>query len=255
MRVKDLDAASGFVHGFRCNIEALTLLVAEKYHKQPLPPTYQSVVNVTDSEALHTTLQKLSLYITEMVSESTSLFELFGYMSVMMTFQNSSDNNLEIKVWPPFPREYNAERWINHKGIKIEIVFEYGFHRYPGGENTPTSYFTLPADHFNPYMSAYIHPVLHVYIDEKEVGEHHMQESLISRWDIDDYEIDNATNQDQYRNVVFNACRQALSLEDKFPEKSILPVTEEYLDKCYSLLTPHQIEAALKQNPFLQYIC
>lgn len=245
MRVNDPGAASGFVHGFRCNIQALGDIVAERYNKITLEPIFTCKVPIKNpSEALIS----LSDYLVKFVSTNTALFELFTYFDAVVTFDQCETGEIIAKVWPPFPRQYNDERW-SHIQNRIEIVFEYGFHRYGNGE-LPTHYFTLPADHFESSRSAYIHPVFHVFRDGIEVDAFHMQESLISRWDIDDY-IDAETNPDQYRNVVFNASARALGLEER---RSTLPVLDEFIDKCYPLMTEEEVAEAFKVQPTLSLL-
>ncbi len=125
-------------------------------------------------------------------------------------------------------------------------MFQYGFSKYGNGE-LPTHYFTLPADHFDTSQSAYIHPVLHVFRRGVEVDSFHMQESLIGRWDLDDY-VDPETNVDQYKNVAFNACACALGLEER---RSTLPVLDEHVDKCYPLMSEAEVAEALRVQPTL----
>lgn len=95
--------------------------------------------------------------------------------------------------------------------------------------------------------SAYIHPVFHVIRDGIEAEQFHMQESLIGRWDVDDY-VDPETNVDQYRNTAFNACASALGLQER---RSMRPVLDEYLNKCYPLMTADEVSEALQVQPTL----
>ncbi|OCQ50597.1 2-oxo-Delta(3)-4,5,5-trimethylcyclopentenylacetyl-CoA monooxygenase [Photorhabdus australis subsp. thailandensis] len=243
MRVNDPDAASGFVHGFRCNIQALGNIIAEKYHGIALKPIFEYRIPLNNpSDAL----VSLSKFLVDLVSTSMPLFELFSYFGNIVTFEECDDASVVCaRVWPPFSREYNNERWGN-KQNRLEVVFEYGFHRYGNGE-LPTHYFTLPADHFDTSQSAYIHPVFHVFREGVEVSAFHMQESLIGRWDIDDY-VDTETNVDQYRNVAFNACACALGIEER---RSMLPVLDEFVEKCYPLMNEEEIAEALRIQPTL----
>lgn len=243
MRVNDRYAASGFVHGFRCNIQALAQIAAEKYHNMPIQPLFEC--SVPEGKGASDALMALSQFLIKLVSTNMGLYELFNYFGAMVTFEERDNNTVTAKVWPTFPRDYNAERWQTIKN-RIEIVFEYGFQNYGNGE-IPTHYFTLPSDHFDPSRSAYIHPVFHVFRGGVEVESFHMQESLISRWDRDDY-IDEETNQDQYKNVAFNAAACALGLEER---RSMLPVHEEFIDKCYPLMTEEEIKEALRVQPTL----
>ncbi|NRN27474.1 NAD(P)-binding domain-containing protein [Photorhabdus heterorhabditis] len=243
MRVNDPDAASGFVHGFRCNIQALGNIIAEKYHGIALKPIFECRVPLNNpSDAL----VSLSKFLVDLVSTSMPLFELFSYFGNVVTFEECHDEGvIHAHVWPSFSREYNNERW-GDKQNRLEIVFEYGFYRYGNGE-LPTHYFTLPADHFDTSQSAYIHPVFHVFREGVEVNSFHMQESLIGRWDLDDY-VDVETNVDQYRNVAFNACACALGIEER---RSMLPVLDEFVEKCYPLMSEEEIAEALRIQPTL----
>ena len=241
-RINDPDAASGFVHGFRCNIQALGHLIAEQ-QGMPLEPLF--VCTLPSNEA-SSGLTSLAEYLVSMVSTTMPLFELYSYFGSMVTFEyDDGTGAVHVKVWPPFPRQYNRERW---GGIKtyVEVVFEYGFSRYGDG-TLPTHYFTLPADHFDSSRSAYIHPVFHVFRDGVEVDQFHMQESLIGRWDLDDY-VDEETNPDQYKNVAFNAFACALGLNER---RSMLPVLDEFLDDCYPLMTDKEVVEALSIQPTL----
>lgn len=241
-RINDPDAASGFVHGFRCNIQALGHIIAELYHDMPLKPVFECEISINNPSD---GIDSLSTFLVGMVSTTMPLFELYSYFGSMITFEKKDTENYLAQVWPAFPRKYNQERW---KGVnkRIEVVFEYGFSRYGNGE-IPTHYFTLPADHFDTSKSAYIHPVFHVYQNEVELEKFHMQESLIGRWDLDDY-VDKETNVDQYKNVAFNACSCALGLEIR---RSILPVYEEFIDECYPLMTADEISEVLSIQPTL----
>ncbi|EKB8061799.1 NAD(P)-binding domain-containing protein [Salmonella enterica] len=241
-RINDPDAASGFVHGFRCNIQALATIIEEVHYNKKLLPIFSYTFSVNDSSD---DLNLLSDHVINMVSTSMPLFELYGYFSSIITFEQNSDGNTLIQIWPPFPRKYNNERWGNHKNY-IEVIFEYGFSKYGNGD-IPTHYFTLPADHFAPSMSAYIHPVFHVYRNCIEVEQFHMQESLIGRWDLDDY-VDEETNLEQYKNVVFNAIACAIGMKER---RSTLPVKDEYMDKCYPIMTEYEIDEALRIQPTL----
>lgn len=240
MRANDPNAASGFVHGFRCNIQALGHLIAEK-HGMPLEPVFECDIDARDPEEA---MRRLSSHLVEMVSTTMPLFELFGHFGCMVTLDDTlRQGTVTAKVWPPFPRAYNERRFGASRN-RIEVVFEYGFENYGNGE-LPTHYFTLPADHFDTSKSAYVHPVFHIYRNGEEMAALHMQESLICRWDQDDY-VDEQTNVDQYRNVAFNALAIALNLPER---RSMLPVHDAFVEECYPLMTDEEVALALSIQP------
>ena len=242
MRINDPNSASGFVHGFRAGIQALGHLIAEQ-HGQPVAPVFECMMSPGDGGA---GMDSLSGFLVGMVSTTMPLFELFSYFGCAVTLDDPDDAGcVRARVWPAFPRAYNEKRFGAWKN-RIEVVFEYGFEKYGNGE-LPTHYFTLPADHFDTSKSAYIHPVFHVWRNGEEVSALHMQESLICRWDQDDY-VDEQTNADQYRNVAFNAVATALNIAER---RSTLPVHERFIDECYPLMTDEEVALALRVQPTL----
>jgi len=239
MRVNDKHSASGFIHGYRCNIEALGHMIAEREGVELVPEFECSLIpDEVDS------WENAISYVISLVTTTLPLFELFSYFGQVITFEND-----KIQIWPPLPRAYNQK--IYHAATKnsIEIVFQLGFDRYGDGD-IPTYNFTLPADHFDPSKSAYVHPVFHIIRENEFCEEFHMQESLVGRWDTDDY-IDEDTNRDQYRNVVFNSIACAFEKSDR---RSVLPVHESAIDRCYPLLTEEEVEEAFRVQPSLKLL-
>ena len=172
----------------------------------PLRPVYETVVPHNDPAE---GLAPLADYLVRLVSTTMPLFELFGFFGTMVTFDEQADGRLLARVWPPFPRRYNHERWGEPEAV--------------GGDRLPVRLRPLRRrDHPDPLLHPSCRPFRHV--EERlhsirsststgtggiEVDQFHMQESLIGRWDIDDY-VDEETNVDQYKNVAFNACASAL---------------------------------------------
>ena len=245
MRANDPNAASGFVHGFRCNIQALGHLVAEQYG-MPLEPVFDCEIPTADPSDAMT---RLSRHLVDMVSTTMPLFELFGHFGCMVTLDPSAQpGSLRARVWPPVPRACNDKRFGLSRN-RIEVVFEYGFENYGNGA-LPTHYFTLAADHFDTSKSACVHPVFHAYRHGEDVAALHMQESLISRWDQDEY-VDEQTNVDQYRNVAFHALATAMGLAER---RRTLPVHPAFVEACYPLMTDDEVAMALRTQPTLALV-
>lgn len=89
MRVNDPDAASGFVHGFRGNIQALGHIIAEKYHGRAIKPIFECKISLTNPSDGLTALPE---FLVEFVSTTMSLFELFGYLGSTITFETKNDD-------------------------------------------------------------------------------------------------------------------------------------------------------------------
>jgi len=265
MRTNDLYSASGFVHGFRCNITALASYIAERHHMQPLQPVFECQLDLQNPEK---SFKALTTFCVQMVSQSATLFEQFNFFCSTITLEkeigelSTTDgmNKYRARLYPPLPRAYAQERWRSDLSLcgRVEIVFQYGFDKF--GKDIPTQYFTHAMDHFHTQESAYIHPVFYAYHhsndsgssktedDDDYVEEWHLQESLVARWDKDDY-VDESTNVDQYTNTVFNALAAALGMSER---KDISPVYAAYVNQAYPLMTPQEIEDAFQREPYLR---
>jgi len=256
MRILDKWAASGFIHGFRCNITALAQLIAEKHHNQPLKPLFEGVVNPMD----HQTFFPLSQFTTHHCSQSAALFELFNFFCATITLEpeicsktNTPTGNIKAIYWPPMPRAYAHERFGNDPKFigHVEVVFMYGFDQY--GDDLATYYFTHPADNFDQSKSAYIHPVLHSFRkdatgESQQIEVLHLQESLVARWDVDDFK-NNHTNDLQFTNTVFNSVAGILNIYER---KDMSPVLPSGLKKSYRPMTQKEIEDSYKVEPYLR---
>lgn len=255
MRVNDLDASSGFIHGFRHNITTLASLIAERHYKQPLTPIFQCILDPKHDDSF----EPLTKFVTQMVSSTASLFELFNYGCSVITLEAMSESDdgsaggYKANVWDTVPLEYARQQWSGKSTLagRVEIMFQYGFHLY--GEDLPTYYFTHPSDHFNSGMSAYVHPVLYAFRHHSndmqkfpecpgKVEEWHLQESLFARWDEDDYK-DEGTNSHQYINTVYNAVAAALGLPGR---KNTNPVYDDFIDHAYPPMTSEEVEETLQ---------
>ncbi|CAF0918016.1 unnamed protein product [Adineta ricciae] len=263
MRVNDRDAASGFVHGFRYNIQALASIVAERYHKQPLAPLFQCVLDPKNDG----TFEPLSQFIVQTVSLTAPLFELFNYGCCTVTIKTMHQSDITstptymAEVWEVFPQDYARQRWADNNTWvgRVEVYLKYGFNVY--GDDIPTHHFTHPADNFHTEKSAYIHPVLYSFQhNKKSVGkcsdysphieEWHMQESLFARWDVDDYD-DEGTNIHQFTNTVYNAIAAVLDMPNR---KSTLPMYDDFINRGYTRMTADEVEQALQQEPGLRML-
>jgi len=256
MRILDKWAASGFIHGFRCNITALAQLIGEKHHNQPLKPLFECVVNPKDFNSF----LPLSKFTTQHCSQSAALFELFNFFGATISLEaeicpktNTPTGNYKACYWPPLPRAYAHDRWSNDPNLigHVAVVFMYGFDQY--GDDLATYYFTHPADNFNQDKSAYIHPVLFSHRKDASgesqlVETLHLQESLVARWDEDDFK-NNHTNVDQFTNTVFNSVAAVLNISER---KDMSPCLPSGLKKNYRAMTDKEIEDAYKVEPYLR---
>ncbi|MBC8944973.1 hypothetical protein [Xenorhabdus indica] len=96
MQVNDPDAASGFVHGFRGNIQALGHIIAEKYHGMAIKPIFKCKISLTHPSD---GLTALTEFLVEFVSTTMSLFELFGYLGVPLLLKRMTIKTAYMHVY------------------------------------------------------------------------------------------------------------------------------------------------------------
>ncbi|MDJ0706018.1 MAG: NAD(P)-binding domain-containing protein [Leptolyngbyaceae cyanobacterium MO_188.B28] len=95
---------SGFIHGFRYNIQALHHILEQKYHHQALP-----------SRRIHLTPKSLTEVILQRVNFSSGLWQQTGFLCDLIVI---SDRNQEARYFEDLPRDYipNFSHNIHERG-------------------------------------------------------------------------------------------------------------------------------------------
>ena len=173
MASRDRKAASGFVHGFRHNIQVLYNMIRESDYETPLPTmefpldTEQDLVN-------------LSNFLIQRISTNAGLYQLNGFLCDAMVLHHG-----KMVIYPELPVEYAKKRFASEKNLIISTL-EYGFHKYD--QSIPSNHFIHPADQDDTRCSAFLHPIYRFYSESEFKHDMELGESLIVRYDIYDYE-------------------------------------------------------------------
>lgn len=168
MQVRDHNAASGFIHGFRYNIRTLSHLLNARYHNVPLPAEEFPANNREE-------LQTLAGSLISRVSTAGSLFQQFGVLGDVLVL----DGHL-VRHHRALPVDHILERFSDDDIIVVTL--EYGFRNHPTLRSTLD--WLTAADPAHPECFALLHAVFRRYARGQAVEELHFSESLVIRWDI-----------------------------------------------------------------------
>ncbi|HEU5074598.1 MAG TPA: NAD(P)-binding domain-containing protein [Polyangiaceae bacterium] len=151
---------SGFIHGFRYNVRALSRILlsrrrgqAWKSSRSPLAP--------------HSLVEHLLLA----VHRNSALFQQPGYFCQAMVVDSKSES---FQVFEDVPIEYLRDELLEQRAYAT-ITMEYGHEDHVD----PFAVERTPEDGTR---SAFIHPVLRLYDSDGSVEEYHVPEDLENDW-------------------------------------------------------------------------
>jgi thioredoxin reductase len=166
MQAIDRKASSGFIHGFRYNIQTLASLLQESYEGKEYP---SDKVLVQPFESF---LKKLYTRF----SIGDGIFQLYGFLGDVLEYDPKEKSVLWKKE---LPVEYATSK-IDPSKKTLILTLEFGFEHYP---NQSSLDFMGPSDPHNTDKSAFLHPIIRYYY-KNELKEFHFGDSLLGRWDM-----------------------------------------------------------------------
>ncbi len=161
---RDTKSSSGFIHGYRYNIQTLVQLLDERYESTPFPA---EVLDPLDWNALID-------WMYDRVSVTAALNELWGFMGDAIVV---SKDLSRATILQELPVANIRERDFGDNHV-LMLTLEFGFHKH---EASPLS-FSGPSDPTRPNMAVFLHPVIR-HIHEGAEEEFHFGDSLLGRWD------------------------------------------------------------------------
>ena len=190
MAARDRKSASGFIHGFRYNIQTLFHILEEQYHGQPLPHQSWKLEKEED-------LDQLTNFLILRLSITSALYQLNEFMCDALVLSAK-----EARLYTELPVDYVRDRKDFMEQDELFLfTLEYGFHNYPS-HVSPLD-FIHPADQLHTSCSAFLHPVVRCYSQGRFVEELHLGESLLVRFDVYDYEENiGGVHQNMLRNLI-----------------------------------------------------
>ncbi len=159
-------SSSGFIHGFRHNIESFFNMLLLKYEKKPWPcqPLEES---------------GLAAKMIEEVNRSASLMLQFGFLSDLYVL---SDLDKTAQYYQSIPVDYVHKSALVHDKAYFVVTLEYGNKEFDPFYDERVS----EHDPDNAEESTAIHPVVRYFKQGECIAEHHIIENLEAEWnDID----------------------------------------------------------------------
>lgn len=166
MQVRDYrKTTSGFIHGFRYNVQALARILAMRYHGQPWP-----------CDTLPARPADMTERIIERVNRSSALWQQFGFLGDLAVV---SDDRRTVRYYEGVPVEYaHVSDMVRGRRYYL-LTLEYGW-----------------SDEFDPFVdqrvahtdvehasqSSFLHPIIRGYRGGRMEAEHHIVENLEANW-------------------------------------------------------------------------
>lgn len=158
---------SGFIHGFRHNVEALSNVFESKYHGQHWPKT-----------ALPVEPQAVMEQVIKRVNTGASMFLQPGFLCDVMVIDEETDT---ADYYEDVRKDYVFHSDFNDNEHFYTISLEYGhFMGDPFAvERDPSE---EGAEH-----APYLHPIIRRYRRDQLVSEYHINDDLESQWSKEEY--------------------------------------------------------------------
>lgn len=154
---------SGFIHGFRYNVEVLARFLDRKYKDEEL-----------DRRRFGDDPRELFEGIYHRIHTSSSLFQQPGFLCDVIVC-SSAPGGAEYLCYRDLPMDYLKDHDISGGDPYITLTMEYGKEDHPDPFNIQRH----PEDG---RVSAFIHPVIRHFRDGDMVSEYHIAEDLENNW-------------------------------------------------------------------------
>ncbi len=166
MQMRDYkQTTSGFIHGFRYNIQAFNKLWAEKHHAVPCPFCEVAF------EAKELTAKLLSR-----VNGSSALWQQQSFLGDVLVVQPSG----RVHYYEGLPVAYARERFIDNDQRCFVLTLEFGS---AAADEDPFKVNRIRRDNVaQAAASQFLHPAIREYENNQLVSEHHIIEDLEAIW-------------------------------------------------------------------------
>ncbi len=156
---------SGFVHGFRYNIQALSHILAWKYHQENLP-----------NQKLEITPEIISKAIINRVNVTSALWQQPGFLCDVIVVPNAGE---QAQYYEDLPVDYVREKMMLSGNDYFLITLEYGPKKAADPFNVERIERTNKEQ---AELSNFLHPIIRQYRDGELVSTHHIIEDLAAEW-------------------------------------------------------------------------
>jgi len=158
---------SGFIHGFRYNIQSLHNILEHKYHQKHLP-----------CQVMTPTAESLTDAIIRRVNVSSGLWQQTGFLCDLIII--SKDIKV-AKYYQELPQEYIHESELGNSEDYYIISLDFG-HQIDKNPDPFAINRVNKDDAENAYQSTFIHPIIRRFCRKQMIAEHHVIEDLAGEW-------------------------------------------------------------------------
>jgi thioredoxin reductase len=158
---------SGFIHGFRYNVRALSQILELKYHGVPLP-----------KKTIPATPESLLQHYLDRINHGSGIWLQPGFMCDVIVVDDqagTADYYEDIRV------DYVAHGLLSQNPHYYTITLAYGHH-----EGDPFRIERDPSPD-KADQAFYLHPIIRRFNGHQLVSELHVQDDLESEWFLDEY--------------------------------------------------------------------
>lgn len=166
MQMRDYrKTTSGFIHGFRYNVQALYRLLEYKYHATPWPST-----------VLPYDAQELTEKMLSRVNGSSALWQQQAFLADMFVVQVDG----MVQYFEAMPLDYIQQHFVNRNKHCFVLTLEFG---KSADDEDPFHVQRIRRDNVaRASASKFLHPALREYHQGMQSSEHHIIEDLEAVW-------------------------------------------------------------------------
>jgi thioredoxin reductase len=166
MQMRDYKkSTSGFIHGFRYNVEAFSRLVSEKHHAQPWPYTEHP----QDADVL-------ANRVLARVNGSSALWQQQSFLADVLVVQPDES----VRYYEGMPIAYLQKQFVDNDQRCFVLTLEFGS---SGMNEDPFKVNRIRRDNVSKAAaSTFLHPAIREYENGAKVSEHHIIEDLEAVW-------------------------------------------------------------------------
>jgi thioredoxin reductase len=160
-------ATSGFIHGFRYGVRALSRILAQRHNDTPWPSTGLAAEPEAIADA-----------VIERINRTSALWQQFGVLGDVVTVHSGAAQYRE-----EVPVAYVKDGGLGDLPLAFVVTLEYGPDHDqvdPFDVNVPR---IMENDAESAHRASYLHPIVRAYRDGRLVAEHHLAENLENHWD------------------------------------------------------------------------
>ena len=169
-------STTGFIHGFRYTVRALSRVLDQRASGTPWPHT-----------EVPASPEALADAVVQRVNRTSALWQQFGVMADVLLLPDGGD---EAQYLEEVPLRYALEGGLAEPatalatdGLLLAVTLEYG----PDHDKVDPfdiSVRRVAQDRAeDAHDAAYLHPVIRVFRDGRLLAEHHLAENLENQWD------------------------------------------------------------------------